>query len=224
MVCANLAPNPVELVLGNELLLVRDPDYPHEQRFKVKQHTIEAVCEIVVQLDLPPASFMANAPDGVQSALDVFAGYLMLDAWIANQDRHHENWAALREGATLKLAPTFDHGAALARNLLDKERQERLTTKDRNRTLESFAARGRSALYGCASDPRPLELRETFCAFASRTPNGAARWLDRLRTVKRGSISGILEKVPADRMSEVCKQFTTELLLTNQQRLLEETR
>ena len=29
----------------------------------------------------------------VVEAVDVFVGYLMFDAWIANTDRHHENWA-----------------------------------------------------------------------------------------------------------------------------------
>lgn len=52
-------------------------------------------------------------PSGLSSALDVFAGYVLLDAWIANQDRHHENWGALRMGTALYLAPSFDHGAAL---------------------------------------------------------------------------------------------------------------
>src|SRR5712691_13257238 len=28
---------------------------------------------------------------GVREAVDVFVGYLMFDAWIANTDRHHEN-------------------------------------------------------------------------------------------------------------------------------------
>ena len=90
----------------------------------------------------------------------------MLDAWIANQGRHHENWVALWDGTEMRLAPTFDHGAALARNLLDSEREERLTTRDRNRTLAAFAEKGRSAFYNSPAEPRPLELREAFRVFA----------------------------------------------------------
>ena len=88
---------------------------------------------------------MADVPAGIESALDYFVGYVMLDAWIANPDRHHENWAAIWDGSAMRLAPTFDHGAALARNLLDSEREERLTIKYSNRTVESFARKGRSA-------------------------------------------------------------------------------
>ncbi len=145
----------------------------------------------------------------------------MLDAWIANVDRHHENWAALWDGNQLRLAPTFDHGAALARNLLDSQREEHLTTKDRNRTVAAFAGRGRGAFYGRLEDTRPLELREAFGAFAKNAINAAHVWLDRLRAVNQNEIRGILERVPAERMSEICKRFTLELLLTNQRRLLE---
>ncbi len=221
VVCANMAPASVALVLGNELLLALDPEYPRVQRFRVRQHTVEAVMDIVAALAPPQEAWLSGTPVGVQSALDVFAGYVMLDAWIANQDRHHENWGALRDGSAMHLAPTFDHGAALARNLLDAEREERLTTKDRNRTVAAFAQRGRSAFYGSAADPRPLGLREAFLAFAERVPGAAAAWREQLRGVNREAVSGILERVPAERMTEICKRFTMELLLTNQQRVLE---
>jgi hypothetical protein len=35
-------------------------------------------------------------PEGIQKAVDVFVGYLLLDAWIGNGDRHHENWGIVR--------------------------------------------------------------------------------------------------------------------------------
>lgn len=221
VVCENMAPKPAVLVLGNQLLLAVDPQYPLAQRFKVRQHSVEAVGDIVTKLDRPPAEWIHSIPSGVQSALDVFAGYVMLDAWIANQDRHHENWAALWDGGNLRLAPTFDHGAALARNLLDFEREERLRTKDRNRTVAAFAERGRSAFYTSPADSRPLRLREAFQAFAQRVPWAARAWLDRLRAVNPDEISGILDRVPVERMSETCKQFTMKLLAENQRRLLE---
>ena len=145
----------------------------------------------------------------------------MLDAWIANQDRHHENWGAIWDGSAWRLAPTFDHGAALARNLLDEEREERLTSKDRNRTVAAFAAKGRSAFYASPADRRPLELRDAFRAFAAQVPNAGRGWLDRLRAVNPDEIRQVLEQVPRTRMSEVCKHFTLELLQTNQRRLLE---
>jgi hypothetical protein len=221
VVCENMTRPPAVLVLGNELLLAADPQYPTAQRFKVRHHTVEAVSGIMSLLGPPPDRWMTGVADGVNSALDVFAGYVMLDAWIANQDRHHENWGAIWDGSTLRLAPTFDHGAALARNLTNEQRAERLTTKDRNRTVEAFAPKGRSAFYGNPTDQKTLELREAFRAFAGQVPIAAQAWLDRLQGVSREAISGILGRVPASRMSETCKRFTLQLLVVNQRRLLE---
>jgi hypothetical protein len=204
------------------MLFAVDPDYPAGQRFKVRQHTVEAVSDMVSRLAVPPDDSMIAAPQEVRTALGVFLGYAMLDAWIANQDRHHENWAAIWDGKDMRLAPTFDHGAALARNLTDSEREERLKTKDQNRTIAAFAGRGRSALYASAADSRPLGLREAFLALTQRAPDAASLWLAKLRAVTRESVSTILERVPSARMSSVCRQFTLNLLTTNQQRLLEQ--
>src|SRR5207244_10835725 len=77
-----------------ELLAERDPTYERAgARFvRTRQHTIDAVAGVVGAPDvLIPFGWVA--PAGVTSPLDVFAGYLLLDAWIGNADRHHENWA-----------------------------------------------------------------------------------------------------------------------------------
>ncbi|HMP01047.1 MAG TPA: hypothetical protein PKD86_12340 [Gemmatales bacterium] len=105
VVCENMARNPVALVLGNEMLLAVDPQYPQAQRFKVRQHTVEAVSDILTRRAPPPDDWMAEVPGGVHSALDVFVGYVMLDAWIANQDRHHENWGGALGRKALAVGP-----------------------------------------------------------------------------------------------------------------------
>ena len=222
-VCANIAPPPFSLVLGNQLLLAIDPKYPkdHRSKFKVQQHTVEAVCDVVSELELPGDSWMTNVPTGIESALDVLAGYVMLDAWIANPDRHHENWGAVWDGGVFRLAPTFDHGSALARNLLDSRREEALMTKDQNRTVLAFAEKGRSAFYHSPADARALGLLDAFLAFAQRAPRGANAWVERLQHVTSDALEGILNRVPVRRMTGICKRFTLELLLTNQQRFLD---
>lgn len=223
VVCANMTPPPKVLILGNQLLLALDPKYPSAQRFKVKQHTVDAVGAILASLQPPQPEWMPSVPSGVATALDVFVGYVLLDVWIANQDRHHENWGAISEpseGTHLLLAPTFDHGAGLARNLQDTEREDRLTTKDRNRSVAVFAAKGRSAFFGSAEDSKTLLLMDAFRAFAGRAPGAAKAWINRLRTVTPDEVFGILDQVPGDRMSAVCRTFTAQLLEVNRQRLL----
>jgi hypothetical protein len=226
VVCETCAPAPISLILGNQLLLERDPAYPAEEgrKYKVREHTVEAVAEVIMKLGLPAPQWMRKVPAGIGSALDVFVGYVLLDAWIANQDRHHENWAALREGDELRLAPTFDHGASLARNLSDAERKERLTTKDQNRAVSHFARRARSAFYHKASDAKPLPTFEAFLAFAGLAPKAADCWLDLLAMITPEAVRRILAEVPPKRMSKVARQFTLELLVENQHRILKEGR
>lgn len=224
VVCETFTPSPRALVLGNQLLLDRDPRYPAEvgRKYKVREHTVEVVAEVIAMWEPPPAEFAANQPAGILTALDVFVGYVMLDAWIANQDRHHENWAAIRDGGRLLLAPTFDHGASLARNLTDEERKERLTTRDANRQVAAFVRKARSAFYGQATDAKPLLTLDAWRAFASRSRDAALAWLERLRAIDEDEVDGLLAEVPPQRMSKICRQFTQRLLNENQQRLLKE--
>ena len=222
VVCPNCAPAPVALVLGNQLLLERDPAYPAMEghRYKVRQHTVEAVADVMRRLQPPPPAWRACLPVGVLSALDVFVGYVLLDAWVANQDRHHENWGALRDGGVLHLAPTFDHGASMARNLTDEDRHERLTTRDGNRQIPQFVRRARSAFYADATATKSMTTLHAWRAFSQTAPAAARIWLERLRGVDAGAIERLLAEVPPSRMSQVCRDFTLALLLENQRRLL----
>lgn len=222
VICENCAPPPLSLVLGNQLLLERDPNYPAtvDRKYKVREHTVAAVAEVLADLAPPRLAASEPFPTGVQSALDVFIGYVMLDAWIANQDRHHENWAALRNDK-LRLAPTYDHGSSLARNIADEERKERLETKDRNRTVSYFAQKARSAFYANAADAHALGTLEAFRAFAGLSPVAAKAWLDRLAAIDRSQVQLVLDDVPNKRMSSITKQFTVELLEENKRRLME---
>lgn len=181
---------------------------------------MDAVVDVLKTLEPPPFQWMGKVPSTVKSALEIFIGYVMLDAWIANQDRHHQNWAALQDDK-LRLAPTFDHGASLARNISDEERHERLTTDDRNRRVAPFAERAKSAFYGDAASSRPLKTKEAFSAFARHAPAASQSWLDRLRGVELSSVQKIINGVPPQRMSGVAKEFTLQLLAANQKRLLE---
>lgn len=222
VVCASCAPRPFALILGNQMMLQRDPAYPASEgnRYKVRAHSVEAVAEVLRPLAPPPLPWMDGAPDGLNSALDVFVGYVMLDAWIANQDRHHENWGALGDGERLWLAPTFDHGASMARNLSDDERHERMTTRDTNRHMSAFARRARSAFYGASEATRPLTTAAAWRAFAQLAPSAAQRWLHQLAGIDGSTVENLLLQVPPSRMSTVCRDFTGNLLRENRARLL----
>lgn len=223
VVCETCAPRPVSLVLGNQLMLAVDPNYPAEEgrRYKVREHTVDAVAEIVQLLRPPTEPWTAGMPEGVSSAIGVFVGYVMLDAWVANQDRHHENWGALFDGQHLVLAPTFDHGASMARNLSDEARRERLTTRDGGRQVGHFARRARSAFYADAEAERPMTTVEAWAAFSRLAPEASRIWLDRLRAIESGTVEALLAEVPPDRLSKIGRDFTARLLFENRNRILQ---
>ncbi|MEO8615493.1 MAG: HipA domain-containing protein [Luteolibacter sp.] len=222
VICPRFVSRPQSFEMANQLLVQRDPNYPADEQAKyhVKNYSVAAVAAVMADLGPPADEWMTGVPEGIQTALDVFAGYLLLDAWVANQDRHHQNWGAIRDGEKLLLAPTYDHGSSLARNLTDEERKDRLRTKDRNRTVAHFAARARSAFYHSPADKKTLSALEVFEEFANHSPNGAAIWTETLRGVAPETVQAVLNEVPPQRMTPITCEFTFELLMINQQRLL----
>jgi len=101
------------LVHGNELLLQLDDSYPLSERYHMRQQTLDAVFGAFDKLEVT-AAMSCRALSF--SAAEVFCGYLVLDAWIGNTDRHHENWAVIARGQERILAPTYDHASSLGRN------------------------------------------------------------------------------------------------------------
>lgn len=84
VVCETFTPPPLALVLENQVLLAHDPSYPAEERrkYKVREHTVEAVAEVIAGWERPPSAFAGSLPNTASTALAVFSGYVMLDAWM----------------------------------------------------------------------------------------------------------------------------------------------
>ena len=221
VICENLAKSPLSLLLGNQLLFERDESYPRDERikYKVRLHTVDAIVSVLNELQ-PPRDWVIS--DEIRSALDVFVGYILLDCWIANQDRHHGNWGAVRdEQGTLYLSPTFDHGAALARLLTDSERQERLASRDRNRSMAVYVTKAKSACYAEVTSDKTLGTLECFQSFASHAPQAAKAWIRRLQAIDASNAREIIKRVPSTRISDIARQFTVELLNENKKRILQ---
>lgn len=224
VVCASCVVAPTVLLMGNQLMLERDPSYPagDGQRYRVSHHTVDGVAAAMQTLSLPPPPWSDELPVEVKTALEAFVGYVMLDAWIANQDRHHENWAGMRSMDGIALAPTFDHGAALARNLSDDERFERMNSRDQGRRIPAFARRARSAFFADSANTRPLSTLEAWLAFSRLAPGASTIWIDRLRDIEPERVDGLLSEVPPNRLSAIGRAFTAELLAENRRRIFEE--
>ncbi|GGA02764.1 hypothetical protein [Okeania sp. KiyG1] len=131
------------LILGNKILVKIDESYPEFNNYKVSEHTLDIVVEAIaynsININLP---LNWKPAEGIETAIETFVGYLLLDAWIGNTDRHHENWGFIMNDS-VSLAPTFDHASSLGRELLDPEKQKKIN----NKVVKNYAAKSRSAMY-----------------------------------------------------------------------------
>ncbi|RUR80778.1 hypothetical protein ACF3DV_05415 [Chlorogloeopsis fritschii PCC 9212] len=157
------------------------------------------------------------APSGIQTAVEVFVGYLLLDAWIGNGDRHHESWGFVRNkptftsGETVHLAPTYDHASSLGRDLSDEQRQKR--------SVEAYANKCFSAFYSSVDDKKPLKTFDLFYQVAHAYPQAAHIWLERLESVSRANILTIFSRIPNTHISSIAAEFAQKILEFNQYRL-----
>lgn len=212
-------PKAGSLIPGNEVLAQLMSDYPSGSS-NPSQHTISNVFQVIGEptVNLPSGWV---PPEGICTAADVFIGYILLDAWIGNTDRHHENWAFIRVEQQNFLAPTYDHASSLGRNEPDQKRRERLTTKDRNFSVSAYVEKCESCLYAEISDKKPLKTFDAFCTAAQFRPEAARIWLERLAMVSATNTVDLFNRLPNERISPTASKFARRILEINQQRLLD---
>jgi hypothetical protein len=197
----------VALAGGNELLAGTVPGYEAERTQQVAGYTSENVI----------GSFGVRgvgSPAGVDDSLGAagwFAGYLVLDALVANTDRHHTNWAVLEDSdGAYRLAPSFDHASSLGFQLSDEHRMALV-----ERGVDEFASRGISR--HAPGRPTLVQVAATAC-FLTGT---VTLWRDTVDALHPDSVSQILERVPEDRMSHPARRLAFELVSVNRRRLLD---
>lgn len=157
----------------------------------------------------------------IESASEFFVGYLMFDVLISNQDRHNENWGMITSITGNHLAPSYDHGASLARNESDEERNNRLETRDNGRKIPVYVKRALSQFHNPLNNKR-LKLLDAFQLYGLKEKDAALAWLNLLEEkVTDDSVGLIIQKVPPTLMSEIARKFTVQLILCNRDNLLE---
>jgi hypothetical protein len=215
-VSLNFIPQGGTLIHGNEILTPLVPNYPTYETYNASQHTIDVVISAIESnlVQLPPGWTALN---GIETAKDLFVGYILLDALIGNGDRHHENWGFVRTRKAnspdlLYLSPTYDHASCLGRELLDVKRQMR--------SVESYAQKCTSAFYRDVNDKKPLKTFELFDELTNRYPSTAQVWLNRLAGIFKENINLILQAIPQERISTDAAKFAIDILEFNQSRLL----
>jgi hypothetical protein len=204
-----------ELYHGNQVLAGQVLGYNPAKKFRQSSHTLS---NIFAALDR-----VFRRPEAAIAAKRSVAEYLVLDALIGNTDRHHENWGILVKGTptrrTVIIAPSFDHASSLGRELLDDT-----AGKCRMRILKEgrigrYAENAPGAVYWDESDRlSPLELTRRAARLYPDLFRPAFASLGKL---EKESLERIVQRVPADWMSEAARQFAIELTCYNLKQLRE---
>jgi len=219
VVTNNFVPKDGRLIHGNELLARINDEYDDSKQYRTKQHTVRLVMVVTNQSFIEfPLDW--DAPLFMKSANEVLVGYLMLDALVSNQDRHHENWGLIVTGKSVHFAPSYDHASSLGRNESDTNRIERLKTKDYGRSVDAYVGRARSAFYRTQESRKTLGTLDAFRDAVKLSPKAGQYWLNRLKNISQSDYEAIFENIPADLISETAADFALKMLELNTIRLL----
>jgi hypothetical protein len=223
IISKNFVPDDGRLIAGNELLSEIHHSYQTDSRYKANDHTIRRIIAYLGHSDIElPLNWQVPTPI-IENVLDVFLGYLLFDVWIANQDRHHENWGVVSYDDKIYLAPTYDHAASLGQNETDFKRDEMLSTKDKGRHISHYVTKARSAIYETKIAKKSMTTIAAFEFLANKRKNAAQFWKQRLQEISIEQCTAIFEQIPKTEISETAIEFALAMLELNKKRLLEAT-
>lgn len=202
-----------QLEHGNEVMAGLLDGYDPELRYRQTSHTVENIVKAI--------SKMFRSPREHLSVLQQLASYLVLDALIGNTDRHHENWGFLwqvqvhidevseagRISKEYEVAPTFDLGSSLGRELLDAKRLLHLEQK----TVERYLRKARGGIYlpDAKRGESPLALVEST---AREYPEYFRPTLDQLRNTPLEHLLGVVDRVPDEKMTTPARDFAKAMI------------
>lgn len=202
-----------ELFHGNQVLGQTVPDYDSEQVRSQPEHSLDNIWRAFERVFIEP--------EAAERKRREFAGYLVLDAVIGNTDRHHENWGLGRirqgDGWIARLAPSFDHASSLGRELRDRKRGILLD----ERRIGSYAEKARGEIFLTPERTRPPSPLDLVRSAVEEQRQDFDPVLARLHGLRDSVIGDIVDRVPADWMNSVARDFATTLIRYNRDQLLE---
>lgn len=192
---------------GASLIAEVDPEF---DAHTCVGHTLEAVRDVLTEAKVagPVGTRYERWP-----AFDVWAAYMLLDAWIANTDRHAHNWGVVQDptsGATF-LGPSFDHGSALAAVMAESNRTALV---DRN-AVSRWCANGKSKRFDGGQPRNLVDLAVKGLSLC--TPDARAHWVSKIAAVDLAVCDSHISRIP--NMSDHTRSFLHTLVITNRKRL-----
>ena len=210
-------------VHGNEVMAEGIPGYDGSRGSGRGDHSIRnillAVSRWAERHDLDP-----------QAILWELASYAILDGLIGNTDRHHENWMFFYhpERRSYQLAPSYDHGSSLGRELQDVSRRVSRSRRDilasgrvLNYLLGGGSPRGVYIRPDSRHAPPPLVTAELVCRWQ---PEVVSPWLDLLGGTTDSAFRDVIDRIPDEFISPVARDFAHRILVVSRNELLRSAR
>lgn len=190
------------------------PEFDPRDR-RATGHNLESIEQVL-------RGYSAPVEWPTMSAYDCFAGYLMLDALIANRDRHPRNWAVMDpppgSSAIGLLTPSFDHASGLGFGLRDEERAGWLASEG----VAAWASRGSAKSFEHQTKPWPTLVDVAVSALQTCSAAAREHWSSNLEGLADAHVAQLVDEVPG--LSEVAAKFSQTLMRVNRIRLLERLR
>jgi hypothetical protein len=216
-ISADLRPLSYELQHGQVLLEEQQaPGYVHGMGKSHPGHTPKNIRTCLEGALPPPGCALPFAA----SAYDVFAGYTVFDAWVANRDRHDNNWAVLRPAVVsdepLRLCGSYDHASSLGFNVTEVRCAQLVA----ERRVGVWCQRGTAWRFEYHPDrPIPTLVELAVQALKLASPAAQRYWPDQLRNIGAAQVRDVLGRV--SRMSDPARIFAEQVLDVNRRRVLD---
>ena len=151
-------------------------------------------------------------------------GYFVFDALVGNTDRHHENWGMLLKpvkvpeadkklGEQMRfrvaLAPTFDHGSSLGRELL--EDRARLLLAD-PKGLQRYIRKATGGIFENAQASKGLSPMALVELIAAAYPDLVRPWKNRIAAMPEDFAAPLLARIPESCMTQTSREFVLAFL------------
>ena len=172
-------------------------------------HSLENIANVFTRV-APPIGY--NEPDLTSAGW--FAGYLIFDALIGNQDRHSENWSLeLDLAGAFHLAPSYDHATSLGIVQRNPDKVNKLLRSPE--ALQTFVQRARGTRFEAKAKTTLVQVGAEFCRIAA--PPAAVHWGNRVAALDLNEVADI---VASSGMSAPNDKFAIEIVRRNKERLV----
>jgi hypothetical protein len=186
----------------------------HAQDFDPKArdssgHSLENIALVLADVS-PPIGY----EDAKLTAVGWFAGYLIFDALIGNQDRHSENWGLeLDLNSTFHLAPSYDHATSLGIVQRNTDKLGQLLKEPE--ALNNFVVRARGTRFETHAKTSLVDVAAAFCRLTE--PGAAIHWGHQISALDLDEVEAI---VASAKMSSPNDRLAIEIIRLNKERLV----